>query len=248
MEKINLQVYSIIHDLYDDFKGTLEKIAKMGYDGVEFCAYYGEMSGEELNEFLQYIGLEMVANHISFDQLIDEEKFEYHMEIMEKCGCMYAVIPGVHPTDEEDAIKIGRQIEKIAEKCARRGVLLSYHTHGFDFDCKAEDGTAFFDIMMEQAELCLAELDVYWIKFAREDIEGYLRRYAGKINLIHLRQMNAKDNNVSKGLDDGIIDIKKVIEVAKKFGTETFIVEQQPSDTALSEVEDSIKFLKKINA
>ena len=38
---IGLQLWSIGKDIENDFFGTLSKVAKMGYDGVEFAGYFG---------------------------------------------------------------------------------------------------------------------------------------------------------------------------------------------------------------
>ena len=38
---IGLQLYSIRDDMAKDFKGTLQKVKDMGYDGVEFAGQIG---------------------------------------------------------------------------------------------------------------------------------------------------------------------------------------------------------------
>ena len=43
--KIALQLYSIKDEMEKDFMGTLEKVAKMGYQGVEFAGYGGYTAG-----------------------------------------------------------------------------------------------------------------------------------------------------------------------------------------------------------
>ncbi len=41
MNKISVQLWSVKDATQKDFIGTLEAIAKMGYDGVEFAGYGG---------------------------------------------------------------------------------------------------------------------------------------------------------------------------------------------------------------
>ena len=47
---MGLQLYSL-HELTDvDFRGTVEKVAKMGYRGVEFAGY-GGLKPDEMARF-----------------------------------------------------------------------------------------------------------------------------------------------------------------------------------------------------
>ena len=38
---LSLQLYSVRGDCGKNFDGALERVAKMGFDGVEFAGYYG---------------------------------------------------------------------------------------------------------------------------------------------------------------------------------------------------------------
>ena len=63
---IALQLYSIRHDCEKDLPGTLEAVAKMGYDGVEFAGYYGRSAGE-LRKLLDDLGLRVAGTHTRLD-------------------------------------------------------------------------------------------------------------------------------------------------------------------------------------
>jgi len=65
---IALQLYSIRHDCEKDLPGTLEAVAKMGYDGVEFAGYYGR-SAKELRQMLDDLGLRVAGTHIRLPTL-----------------------------------------------------------------------------------------------------------------------------------------------------------------------------------
>ena len=43
---IGLQLYSVRDDMAKDFKGTLQKVKEMGYDGVEFAGMYDHTPAE----------------------------------------------------------------------------------------------------------------------------------------------------------------------------------------------------------
>ncbi|MEM2794876.1 MAG: hypothetical protein QXY49_03360, partial [Thermofilaceae archaeon] len=60
--KIGLQLFSIREACARDLPGTLEAVAEMGYEGVEFAGYYGR-SASELRELLDKFGLEPAGTH-----------------------------------------------------------------------------------------------------------------------------------------------------------------------------------------
>jgi len=60
--KIGVQLYSVRDDMARDFEGTLQKIADMGYEYVEFAGYYGR-SSEEIKALLDKLGLKCISVH-----------------------------------------------------------------------------------------------------------------------------------------------------------------------------------------
>ncbi|OSF25063.1 sugar phosphate isomerase, partial [Salmonella enterica subsp. enterica serovar Agona] len=88
--KIALQLWSVKEACEDDFFGTLEKVAEMGYDGVEFAGYYGK-SASEIKAKLAELGLEVAGSHISKEQL--EEDLENVILFERELGNEYIICP-----------------------------------------------------------------------------------------------------------------------------------------------------------
>lgn len=247
MDKLNIQLFSVKYALHNDFDGTLESLSKMGYEGVEFFGGYGGYGGynpDELQKRLDYYGLSAVSAHVPIDEIENDDKFAMHAAMLQKCGCMYIMNPWVELNSEDEALRFGERLEKAAEKCAKAGFLYGHHTHGGELAAKDENGNSYFDLMMSQAELCLVEFDTFWLEHAGANIEEYLRKYAGKINLLHLKQMNNAEQKQVSPLNNGIIDFEPIVKTAKKFGTETFIYELDKSDDELGDAMASIEWFR----
>ena len=71
--KIAVQLYNFRNELARDYRGTLRKIAEMGFDGVEFAGFYGH-SAEAVKEMLDRNGLVAVSSHVQFS-LIENDMF-----------------------------------------------------------------------------------------------------------------------------------------------------------------------------
>ena len=67
--KLAVQLYNFRVELKQDFKGTLREIAKLGFDGVEFATYYGNMEPDELAALLKELKLECAGTMFPKDIL-----------------------------------------------------------------------------------------------------------------------------------------------------------------------------------
>ena len=65
---VAVQVYSVRDDAERDFKGTMQKIKDMGYDGVELAGLYG-MKPAEVKAILEEVGLVPLSAHVPFQEL-----------------------------------------------------------------------------------------------------------------------------------------------------------------------------------
>lgn len=245
MDAYYLQLYSVRDALDADYKGTLKQVADMGYEGVEFAGNYGGMDGDALAKELDYLGLSAISAHISLDEL--ENNFDYHKNILSACGCRYMICPWADMKTEQDALALAKRLDVLAERCAQNGFIFGYHNHAHEFE-KAENGEYLYDILMQSCSpLVLAELDICWLKYADVDIEQQLRKYAGRLDLLHLKQLDIVNGEKRiSSLDKGIIDFEPVIKTGKLLGTEYFIVEQDSpvEQTPMADMKNSIDFLK----
>lgn len=266
---IAVQVYSVGADANRDFEGTMKKIKEMGYDGVELCGFYGR-SPEELRRILDGVGLKAISNHVP---LLDGDVDQ----ILDGCaaiGCEYAVIP--YLTEELRPLQPGfeevmTKLPAIGEACKKRGLTLLYHNHDFEF-VKMENGQYGLDYMYANipADLLQTELDTCWVNVGGEDPAAYVRKYAGRCPIVHLKDFYMKGKKPKKmydliGQEDtsgeeipdrstfdfrpvgmGLQDIPSIIEAAEESGAKWLVVEQDRSSdrTPMEAIEASIRYLQ----
>lgn len=245
MRNYCLQLYSVKNALDEDYDAALKAISDMGYDGVEFAGNYGGYTGDELREKLDYYGLTPVSAHLSYEEL--QNNFEYHAEILKGMGCKMIVCPWTMPETVEGAKEIGSELVKIAEKCLMNGFEFGYHNHAHEFEIADEDGNNALDIMMNIGDpLVLCELDLGWIAKAGKNPDDYIRKYAGRVTYLHLKQFKPDgDDYKITTLNDGILDVKSAVKTGVLMGCEHFIVEQDvPEVDELTDAKTNIDYLK----
>ncbi len=266
---IGLQLYSIRDDMAKDFKGTLQKVKDMGYDGVEFAGLY-DNAPEQVKAMCDEIGLNPISAHVPLaDMLADIDKVIADYKAV---GCQYIVVPYV--TEErrpngELFLQMVEEIKTIGQKVKDAGMTLLYHNHDFEFT-KLEDGQYGLDYLYANvpADLLQTELDECWVKYSGEDPVAYLKKYAGRSPLVHVKDFYAEGKQegdpyaligLNEGeqkktgtfefrpLGEGLQDVPAIIAAAEEVGSKWLIVEQDdPSmgKTPMECVKMSIDYLK----
>ena len=88
--KIGLQVYSIRDYAEKDFRGVMQQVKEMGYDGVELAGTYG-LSAAEVKQVLAEVGLTVISAHVPLDDMVKDAEgtFAFYKEI----GCRFVAVP-----------------------------------------------------------------------------------------------------------------------------------------------------------
>ena len=249
---VGLQLYTVRDDMAKDFKGTLQQVKALGYDGVEFAGLFGHAPAD-IKAWCAEIGLNPISAHVPLAEMLED--IDKVIADYKTIGCEYIVVPYV--TEErrpggELFKQMVEEIRTIGAKCKEAGLVLLYHNHDFEF-AKTETGEFGLDYLYANvsADLLQTELDQCWVKYAGQDPVAYLQKYSGRSPVVHLKDYYAsgeqkedpyaliglnegekKENKAFefRPLSYGVQDIPAIIEASKKAGSKWLIVEQdQPS-------------------
>ena len=75
--QIGIQLYSVRDALNDDFKGTLKKLSKLGFRGVEFAFNYGGIAPTELAGFLKEQNLQTIGIYENINNICNPDAEVY---------------------------------------------------------------------------------------------------------------------------------------------------------------------------
>ena len=76
---VAIQLYSLRDEMDKDFKGTLEKVKEMGYDGVEFAGLY-DHKPEEIKALVDELGLIPISAHGEMKSVLHPAKRDFTCE------------------------------------------------------------------------------------------------------------------------------------------------------------------------
>jgi sugar phosphate isomerase/epimerase len=222
---IALQMYTVRDDAASDFAGTLRKVADTGYAGVELAGT-GGMPASALRALLQDLGLQIAGSHVSLQMLEDDLNavLDYNSEL----GNPRVVCPwlAMERRTAEGYRALAESLNRVGAACRERGMELCYHNHDFEFE--RFDGQTGFDILFGSTDpgLVKIELDTFWAVKGGYDAAEIIRKYAGRIPLIHLKDMTDDDEKTFAEVGEGTMDWPSIFAAGDAAGAAWYIVEQ----------------------
>lgn len=235
---VALQMYTLRDIIGGDTKGVISQVAEMGYEGVELAGF-GGLSPEQFKAALDENNLKAISSHANVERL--ENDFDGVVDEAHLFGYSFigvAYIDESMRTTKENWISTAKRLETIGKRLRdEAGLQLFYHNHAFEFDEKF-DGESGLDILYSNsdAEFLQAELDTYWVQKGGENPTAYLKKYAGRVPLLHIKDMGADGDFAEVGT--GSLDWPSIFHAAEAGGVTAYIVEQ---DTTPGNPLDSIK-------
>jgi sugar phosphate isomerase/epimerase len=256
-KNIGIQLYTLRNDMGKDPKGTLQKVAQLGYKEVETFGYnqgkWFGLTAPELKTVLKDNGLTSPSGHTFPGGMFLKEGWEDNwkkaVDDSKTLGQKYIVIPWLEEASRkpiENYKKIAEGLNKAAVVSKAAGLQIAYHNHDFEF--APSDGQTGFDILMKETDPSLVklELDIYWAVKAGKNPLDLFKAYPGRFPLWHIKDMDNTEKKFFTEVGNGTIDFKTIFTKAKQSGMTHFFVEQDvcpgpPIDSAAK----SIAYMKK---
>ena len=227
MRKLGLQLYTVREALKNDFLGTLKQVASCGYAGVELAGNMGGMSVAQLRKVLDDLGLKAIGGHCVVDAVGND--FDRLLADYATLGAKYLGVAwlGEDYRTAEGALRAGKLMERAGLEAGKHDMTFFYHNHAFEFENKIGSKymlDAFFDAV--DPALVKWEMDAFWVKKGGEDPLAYIKRYAGRVPLMHIKDMTADESHTYEIVGAGIIDYTPILKEGDAAGVDWYIVEQ----------------------
>lgn len=262
---IGLQLYTVRDRLQQDFVGTIEKVAQIGYKEVEFAGYY-DHTPQQVRELLDRLGLRSPSAHIGLDLLRKDLNSE--IQSAKTIGQQYITIPALPNAfggkiTAEDWHNYAQEFNRIGKTLSDNGLRLAYHNHFFEF-VPADNGKMAYDVLLSETDPSLVsfEMDLMWTVFAGQDPLAWFQKYPGRFVMWHVKDMKgvAEARAAMKqgmqgfrqvmshiaAVGEGQIDFKDIFAHAGQAGLQHFFVENDAPQDALANIQISYDNLKQL--
>ena len=251
---LGLQLYSLRDMVRDDgIEKTLEVVADMGYNSLETAGYNdGKLYGKNPAEFKKMVndlGMKLTSSHLSRNLTGDKDAdmawWNQAVDAHNAAGMKYMIVP-MSPLGGEGATldNVKRYCDyfnEIALITAGASIQFGYHNHAFEFESKIDDVTV-FDYMLQftSPSHVMFQLDVFWTVKGGYDPVDYMKRFADRIKVLHIKDEKAIGVH-------NVVNFKAVFDQAYANGIKDWFVEVEEYDgTPQEDVKKSADYL--INA
>lgn len=232
---LGLQLYTVRELMEQDVVATLELVAGIGYQEVEFAGYF-DIPPEEMKKHLADAGLDAPSTHIGYEEFArDAEAVVDHALAV---GHRFIVVPAVPESERatlDDYRRHAENFNRWSEACVAAGLRFGYHNHMYEFD--RIDGKIPYDLLLESTDPAKVEmeLDLAWARGGHADPLAYFRAWPGRFPLIHIKDLDGSGNEVDVGSGD--VAFSKVFEHKAQAGLEHGFIERDHA----ADVRESIK-------
>ena len=252
---VGVQLYTQRDDMGKDPRGTLEKVAKLGFKQVETFSYSNRkwfgFTPAELTGILKDNGLTSPSGHVFSGSLFLRNDWENDwMRAVEDAKAIdqqYIVIPWLEEQHRkaENYKRIAAGLNKAGEISNKASLTLAYHNHDFEFE--TVNGTTGFDTLSKETDpgLVCFELDIYWAVKANRDPISLFKQHPKRFPLWHVKDMDKTEKKFFTEVGNGVIDFSAIFKKANQSGMKYFFVEQDECPgPPLASIEKSIKYLQ----
>ncbi len=233
---------------------TLKKCAELGYHCIEVSQV--AMTPENvagMKKACDEFGIKVAACTASLEPMVPGMPGEFLVsdfdKIVQDCKTLncdmlrIGMLPMTCMGNREKALDFVKRADEMAEKLKAEGIDLYYHNHHVEF--VKYDGEYLLDIIKNNTKYMGFELDIHWIHRGGENPVEFIKKYDGRIRLLHLKDYRIGEVKMPEGpfdpkafmtaftsivefaeVGEGSLPIKECIEAGLAGGSEYFLIEQ----------------------
>jgi hypothetical protein len=266
---IGLQLFTFFGVIDEDVKGTLTKIADVGYKEIESAfskkgGYYG-MKPQGFKAMVNDLGMSWQSHHVIGapfkmpkgykmpagadgkpmvipPMLNLRDNMQQLVDEAAEGGVKYLVCANA-PTGTLEEIKSSIEtLNKTGEAAKKAGIQFAYHNHDMEF--KAVEGKIPYHMLLTETDPhnVKMELDLAWAVKGGQDPVQLFKDHPGRFPLWHVKDLDASHTNILPA-GSGTIDFKRIFKNSASSGMQHFFVEHDMPKDAFASIKSSYAYL-----
>ncbi len=252
---VGLQLYSLRGQFTRSVPDAIALTKSFGIKEIE-TAGTANLSPEKFRELLLAAGLNPVSGHFGYGRWKND--LTNVIAEAKALGLKYAGTAWIDhsaPFKESDARDAIALFNRVGAECAQHGIRFFYHCHGYEFH-PYQDGTLMDLLIRETDPKNVAfQMDTVWVFFPGQDPAAWLRKYPGRWELMHLKDLKkgvargsltgGTDPNNDVPLGQGQLDWPAILKAAQETGVKHYFIEDEAA-LAPEQIPQSLRFLEQV--
>lgn len=246
--KIGLNLYSI-RNLIQTKKDLIKTLKQLKKDGLDFVQFSGSpVPLTDLLEASRASKMPILLTHVPVNRVTDDldQLIKEHQSF--RCSNIgISMLDKPIYLNEKKFKAIVKKLDQSAKKLKQKNMKFFYHNHAWDF-IKLSSGETAYDYMINHAPNFNFTFDIYWAQFGGVNVIDTINRLKGRIDCVHLKDymINKEYQPEFAPLGDGVMNLKKIVQAAKKAGCKYFFIEQDNAAIKKDGYKDIVKSIRYI--
>ncbi|HWU03145.1 MAG TPA: sugar phosphate isomerase/epimerase [Novosphingobium sp.] len=257
---LGVQLYALGEAPQKDMAGTLTRLAAMGYRDFELPGLYGR-APKDLRADADRAGVRFSSIHLGMPSRLPVGSLTLMsspQEIADALGALgigkavlpipllpdnfampaggnmrEALVAGIEAGGLDMWKRLAALLNERAAALKPHGIDLGYHNHNMEF--RPQGGTTGWNVLLGELDpkLVFLELDLGWVAAGGHDPAAELKRLAGRVKMVHLKDIKASTKtNYSLEQDPaevglGKLDWHRILPACVAAGVQHYFVEQE---------------------
>lgn len=194
--KLSIQLYTVRDQIKEDLRGSIKKIADLGFNNVETAFWPEGVSLDQAAAVLKEFKLNVSSCHIELPIGAYQKTF---LATAKAFNCKNMIWHGWPEDKRYSSLEGTKELVKIyndANKFAKaNGLKFGLHNHWWEFRNKVSDKYV-YEILLEGLDKDIFfEIDTYWVKVAGHDPAKIIQQFGDRVKLMHVKDGPALFND-----------------------------------------------------
>jgi sugar phosphate isomerase/epimerase len=206
--RIGIQLYTMRTELARDVRGTLERLAAIGYRDVETAGSY-VTSAADFRALLDVTRLEAPSAHFPLAAFDRSQTFA-DARIVRHEWLTVSSPPAPSPTTADDWKRVADAIGVAAARTRGEGFRFAYHNHAGEL-ARVGDTTG-LEILLRGTDPALVsfQMDLFWVVKGGGDPRELLARFGDRFTMLHVKDSSGAPSNEIVDVGGGTIDFASI--------------------------------------
>jgi sugar phosphate isomerase/epimerase len=236
---IGLELYSVRNELARDLPNTLQNVAKIGYEVVEFYAPYYDWTlpyAKTVRSQMDDLGLRCYSTHNHIDSFTAGDKMAKAIELNQILGSRLLVLASAPGSAKElDGWKaLCGQLTSAVDALTPHGLAAGFHNHQTEWAPLDGDKRVMDVLAANTPKEFVLQFDVGTCVEAGADPVAWIKANPGRIKVLHLKDWapGKREDEMSYRVlfGEGVSPWKEIIAASEAVGgVEFYLMEQEGS-------------------
>ncbi len=248
-QKWGIILNTVRHEMEEDYQACLERLVDMGYTYIE-GGVYGE-STAAYGKYLKGLGLVPLLAGSSMANL-QKNMFSFirdaHTLEHPFLTCYWPWLSDAKNLTYDECMLTAERLNEMGKLFKKEGLRFTWHNHDKEFAPVGEK-TA-FDLLMENTDQDWVgvQMDLYWVHKGNHDPIDLFKKYPGRFDLVHVKDMDTSAEQAITCVGAGKIDFQEIFSHAELAGIQYATVEHERTEKGegIPCAQSSIDHLKQI--